>query len=121
MVKSSPPLTVNPTMLTEAISQLSIFTGLTCDQLNLLEPILLRSDCQVDDVIFEQGLVADYLYIIVSGEVAIIFKPDDGGPITVARLQNGRCFWLVCRLWKRDLHIRCSLHGGHTTAQSEGR
>ena len=79
-------------MLTEVINQLSIFTGLTSDQITLLEPILSLSDCQVDEVIFKQGAVADFLYIIVNGEVAIIFKPDDGGPITVARLQNGGVF-----------------------------
>jgi len=79
-------------MLTETIKHIPIFKDLTGDQLDLLEPILLLSDCQVDDVIFNQGSVADYLYIIVSGEVAIIFKPDDGGPIAVARLQNGGVF-----------------------------
>lgn len=79
-------------MLEEIFSQISVFEDLTLDQYTLLESIFSLSICEGDDVIFEQGTPADYLYIVVTGEVAIIFKPDDGGPINVARIQNGGVF-----------------------------
>lgn len=79
-------------MLTKVFSQLSIFAGLTPEQFALLEPIFSLSTCDMDELIFVQGNSADYLYIVVKGEVAIIFKPDDGGPITVARVQKGGVF-----------------------------
>jgi len=79
-------------MLTKVFSQIPIFKDLTPQQHALLETIFSLSDCECDAVVFEQGAVADYLYIVVSGEVAIVFDPDDGGPITVARLHQGGVF-----------------------------
>jgi CRP-like cAMP-binding protein len=79
-------------MLKEIFSQISVFEDLTPDQYTLLETIFSLSSCDGDDVIFEQGDPADYLYIVASGEVAIVFKPDDGGPINVARIQKGGVF-----------------------------
>jgi CRP-like cAMP-binding protein len=79
-------------MLTKVFNQIPIFKDLTLDQYALLESIFSLSDCECDSVVFEQGAVADYLYIVVEGEVAIVFDPDDGGPITVARLHQGGVF-----------------------------
>lgn len=79
-------------MLSQVLSQLSIFSDLTQDQLNLLESIFSLANCKEDQVIFEQGAPADYLYIVISGLVAIRFTPDDGEPITVARIQDGGVF-----------------------------
>ncbi len=79
-------------MLTQVFSQLSIFSDLTKDQITLLEPIFSLSNCDEGQVIFEQGAVADYLYIVISGKVAIRFKPDDGEPITVSRIHDGGVF-----------------------------
>lgn len=79
-------------MLTKIFNQIIIFSDLTPQQHSQLEPIFSLIDCEIDEVVFEQGAFADYLYLVVSGEVAIIFKPDDGGPITVARLQKGNVF-----------------------------
>ncbi len=79
-------------MLTQIMSRLSIFSDLTQDQLFLLTSIFSLTNCREEQVIFVQGAPADYLYIIISGMVAIRFKPDDGEPITVARIQDGGVF-----------------------------
>ena len=76
-------------MLEKIFNQISIFADLTPNQYTLLGSIFSLSHCEGDEVIFEQGAAADYLYIVITGEVAIIFKPDDGGPIHVARIQKG--------------------------------
>lgn len=79
-------------MLRQILSQLSIFADLTQDQIALLEPLFSLGKCQEQEVIFDQGDPADYLYIVESGSVAIRFKPDDGEPITVACIQDGGVF-----------------------------
>ncbi len=73
----------------EAFKSLEIFQGLTEEQCVLLQPVFLPLDFASDSVIFEQGDAAEYLYIVVKGEVIVNFKPDDGPPITVARVQPG--------------------------------
>jgi CRP-like cAMP-binding protein len=79
-------------MLTQVFSQIPVFADLTKDQIDLLEPIFSITNCNEGQVIFEQGEVADYLYIVISGKVAIRFKPDDGESITVSRIQDGGVF-----------------------------
>ena len=79
-------------MIKKLLSQLSLFSDLSLDQLALLGPLFSLEKCGEENVIFDQGALADYLYIVVSGKVAIRFKPDDGEPITVARIQEGGVF-----------------------------
>lgn len=43
-------------------------------------------------VIFEQGDPAKYLYLLISGDVEILFKPYDGPPLTLTRLHTGDIF-----------------------------
>ena len=79
-------------MLTQLLKQLPIFSDLSPKQLALLEPLFSLEKCREQEVIFDQGDPADYLYIVESGGVAIRFKPDDGEPITVACIQDGGVF-----------------------------
>jgi CRP/FNR family cyclic AMP-dependent transcriptional regulator len=79
-------------MLESVFNQIPVFKDLTPDQHTLLESIITMVACEADEIIFEQGAASDYIYIVTTGEVAIIFKPDDGGPITVARIQKGGVF-----------------------------
>lgn len=79
-------------MLRKLLNQFSLFSDLSQDQLSLLEPLFSMEYCGGENVIFNQGALADYLYIVISGKVAIRFKPDDGEPITVAQIQEGGVF-----------------------------
>jgi len=51
---------------------------------------MLNESCNT--VIFEQGIKAEYLYILVEGEALIEFKPYDGPEITVARIKSEGVF-----------------------------
>jgi CRP/FNR family cyclic AMP-dependent transcriptional regulator len=76
-------------MSVEPLEQLPFFQGLELDQIELLSALFIPWDCEADTVIFEQGELAEFLYVIVSGEIIVQFKPDDGPAILVARVQDG--------------------------------
>jgi CRP-like cAMP-binding protein len=65
------------------------FKALSPGQLDILRPYFDLCEFPAESVIFEQGAPAEHLYIVVSGEVVVNFKPDDGSAITVARLFKG--------------------------------
>lgn len=73
----------------DLVDQLPLFKGLNEAQLALLRPLFLPYDCHAGTVIFEQGEPAIFLYLVVSGEVAIRYKPEDGQDITIARVREG--------------------------------
>ena len=55
---------------------------------SLLEPVNLAQN----EVIFEQGRIAEHLYILLEGEVVVNFKPYDGPQLTVAHIHSGGVF-----------------------------
>jgi CRP-like cAMP-binding protein len=72
------------------------------EQLDLLRPLFVETDCHAGTVLFDQDDPAIHLYLVVSGEVAIRFKPDDGEAITIARVREGGVVgWsaLIGRRW----------------------
>ncbi len=69
--------------------QVSIFQDLEPAQIALVQPLFLFSHEPAGSEIFEQGNQAEYLYIVVEGEVNIRYKPDDGPVISVARVRPG--------------------------------
>ena len=76
-------------MAGDIFEKLSLFQGLEPEQLELLRPIFIPCHFQADSTIFGQGELAGNLFIVVSGEVVVAFKPDDGPLITVARVRPG--------------------------------
>lgn len=76
-------------MPNDVYDQLPFFANLTPEQRALVQPIFLPCDCYADTVLFEQGEPAEYLFLILSGEIMIRYKPDDGPDITVARVKSG--------------------------------
>ena len=54
--------------------------------------MLFRSTWVAGTVIFEQNDYAEYLYLVVRGEVTIHFKPHDGPMMTVTRVLPGGVF-----------------------------
>ncbi len=73
----------------DIFDQIPLFQGLNCDQCELLRPLFLPVDCYSGTALFEQGDPAEYLYLVVVGEVVIHYKPDDGPAILVARVRPG--------------------------------
>ncbi len=68
---------------------LSFFEGLTEAQRKVLRPIFVPVEFEESVVIFEQGAPAEYLHIVAQGEVVVMFKPDDGPHLPVARVCAG--------------------------------
>lgn len=80
------------TMLKQDFARLSVFQGLSETQLELLDSMFERVYYEPDELIFEQGQPARYLYILVSGEVVIRYKPYDGPALVVSHIQPGGVF-----------------------------
>lgn len=76
-------------MDTDIFLNLFLFRDLVPEHLCLLQPLFIPCEFSADSVLFEQGDPADNLFAVVSGEVVVNFKPDDGPIITVARVQPG--------------------------------
>jgi CRP-like cAMP-binding protein len=74
-------------MLVYLFDRLTLFDDLDSRQSALLRPLFRPFHEPAGTVIFEQGNLAEYLYIVVEGEVNIRYKPDDGPPLTVARVR----------------------------------
>ena len=79
-------------MFRQEYAGLSIFEGLDPRQVNLLSPFMEEIHFKQDEIIFEQGQLADCLYILLTGEVLVRFKPYDGPPLTVAKITPGGVF-----------------------------
>lgn len=79
-------------MFRQDYAQLPIFAGMDCTQISQLSPYIVECQLAKDLVIFEQNQPADYLYILLSGEVAIRYKPYDGPELTVSRIVPGGVF-----------------------------
>ncbi len=79
-------------MLDSVLTQLPLFEGLTDEQRAWLKPLFRLLQIEAGRLIFPQGGVAEYLYIVVEGEVTIQFKPDDGAAIDVNRIRTGEVF-----------------------------
>jgi CRP/FNR family cyclic AMP-dependent transcriptional regulator len=76
-------------MTSDIFDQLPLFQGINPAQLVLLREIFVPVDSYADSLLFEQGDPAEFLYLVVVGEVVVNFKPDDGPAITVARVRPG--------------------------------
>ena len=90
-------------MFRQDYAQLSIFAGLDGNQISQLSPYMVECQFPKDHVIFEQGDPADHLYILLSGEVVIRYKPYDGPPLTVAHIEPGGVFGWSAAL-RRDIY-----------------
>jgi CRP-like cAMP-binding protein len=73
----------------DIFDQLPLFQDLSHDQRELLRPLFLPVDYYTGTVLFEQGDPAEYLFLVVVGEVTIYYKPDDGPAIQVAHVRPG--------------------------------
>ncbi len=72
-----------------SLDHILIFQDLTPDQIALVRPLFVLSFEPAGSEIFQQGELAEYLYILVDGEVNIRYKPDDGPVLNVTRVHPG--------------------------------
>ncbi len=76
----------------ERYNHLAFFAGLSAAQIQLLAPFFAPQTWVAGTVVFEQGDYAEYLYLVVSGELTIRYKPDDGPMMNVTHVQPGGIF-----------------------------
>jgi CRP/FNR family cyclic AMP-dependent transcriptional regulator len=76
----------------EKYTHLAFFSGLTAADIQLLVPYFAPQTWVAGTVVFEQGDCAEYLYLVVSGELTIRYKPDDGPVMNLTRIQPGGIF-----------------------------
>lgn len=76
----------------DSLPQLPLFHGLGPAQIALLKPLFESFACATGTVIFEQGDSAQYLYLLLKGDVVIQYKPYDGPAIILTRLRGGDAF-----------------------------
>jgi CRP-like cAMP-binding protein len=67
--------------------QLKLFDDLTPVQNAIVRQLFFPVEECSGSMLFNQGDPANYLYIVVNGEVLIQYKPDDGPILTVARIK----------------------------------
>lgn len=63
------------------------FQGFSQEQIARIRPLFLLIYAPAGSVIFEQGEPAENLYVLINGEVAIRFKPDDGPEGEIAHVR----------------------------------
>jgi CRP-like cAMP-binding protein len=76
----------------EKYTHLAFFTGLSAAEIQLLAPLFAPQTWVAGTVVFEQGDYAEYLYLVVSGELTIRYKPDDGPVMIMTHVQPGGIF-----------------------------
>jgi len=79
-------------MIVDTVKELAFFEGLSTAEIRLLMPYFNSQFYPTSTIIFEQGDIAEFLYLVVKGEVLIRYKPDDGPMMTVTRVQPGGVF-----------------------------
>jgi CRP/FNR family transcriptional regulator, cyclic AMP receptor protein len=81
-------------MLNQVIARVSMFEDFGQDEVNLINPLLELASFQKDQIIFQQGQLATYLYFLLEGEVLVRFKPYDGPTLNITRVvPNGVFGW----------------------------
>jgi CRP/FNR family cyclic AMP-dependent transcriptional regulator len=73
-------------------SHLAFFSGLSPSDLRLLAALFAHQTWVAGTVVFEQGDSADFLYLVVMGDIALRYKPDDGPVMTLTHVQPGGIF-----------------------------
>lgn len=76
-------------MASDPLMQFPLFEGFSAEQMDLLRPLFVSGEYHSGTVLFDQGDPALYFYLLISGEVAIHFKPEDDEDIVIARIKPG--------------------------------
>lgn len=69
-----------------------LFHGVDAQYLALLRPLFERVSYRAGSTVIEQESVADFLYLIEHGRLAISYKPYDGESITITHVEGGGLF-----------------------------
>jgi CRP-like cAMP-binding protein len=76
----------------DLVDQFALLEGFSEDQIDLLRPLIEDVRYETEQIIFEQGDKADYLFFVMDGKVSIQFNPEDGPVLTVSEVDQGGVF-----------------------------
>jgi CRP/FNR family cyclic AMP-dependent transcriptional regulator len=96
------------------LGNVAFFQGLSQPDVELLSKKFSQVSFPPETVIFSQGDHAERLYILLSGQVSIRFKPHDGEILPVAEISPGDVFGWSAALG-RDVYTSCAV----TTEESK--
>lgn len=82
----------NPHTKLSSLEHVTLFAQLSDSQRKTLSALFTLVEYPAGTRIFNQGELAEYLYVLVEGEVAIQYKPYDGPELTVSTIQPGGIF-----------------------------
>ena len=68
------------------------FSDMNEQYVNLVKPLFERYSCRSGTIVIQQGQPAEYLYLVLDGQVQVSYKPYDGTAITVAHVGKGGLF-----------------------------
>lgn len=91
-----------------------IFQDLNEKERDLLRPLFTFCDGGVGNLLFEQGELAEYLYLVVEGQVSVRYKPEDGPELVVSNVRPGGVVG-----WSAILGNRAYTSGAICTCQSK--
>ncbi len=89
---SLPNCKIGAMRLSTEFRNLPIFQGLTEKQIKQISRFMEMRHFPSQKTIFWQGEFASYVYILLSGKVAIRYKPYDGEAITISNIIPGWVF-----------------------------
>ena len=87
-------------MFAQDVKDFPIFQDVHPAQLDRLGTVFELIHLPRGTVIFDQGELAHFLYLLASGKVIIRFKPYDGSALTIAVIQPGDIFGWSAALGK---------------------
>ena len=79
-------------MKQDLLDRFALIEGFSEDQIKIFGPLLEDVSYQSNEVIFQQGDQANYLYFVLEGKVSIQFNPEDGPVLCVAEVDEGDVF-----------------------------
>jgi len=86
----------------DALKSSPLFSGFSNTQLQALAKLFEGEHLQAGEIVFAQDDPADRLYVLLSGRVAIRFKPHDGEILTVTEIAPGGVFGWSAALGRRS-------------------
>ncbi len=92
----------------ETLETLPLFQGLSPSDFSLLAKRFELVSFTKGHIIFEQGDRAEKLYVLISGRVAIRFKPDDGEVLNVTEIEENGVFGWSAALGRR-VYTSCAV------------
>lgn len=74
------------------LDQVALFANMKESERKLLEPLFSEVLCPAGTVIFSQESPAEFLYLLVSGQIVLRYKPYDGPELDLTPLPAGSVF-----------------------------